>query len=118
MITLSKSLFMNVPVESVYEIIRTTDSSRYISDLVNFWTVSISKEVPNALLAYECRDNQGRYVVTEVSFRKTGDSSCELTVKFYYDHMDDRYVGLILAEIVHGYVTIDTAFNKGKSKKE
>lgn len=115
--TLSKSLFMNVPVETVFEIIRTTYSSRYTSDLVTFWETVVSREIPNALLVFECRDNQGRYVITEISFRKTTDSSCELTLKFYFDHMDERYLGLILAEIIYGYALLDQAYNMEKSKK-
>jgi hypothetical protein len=113
---LAKSLFVNVPVESIYEIIRTADSSRYISDLVNYWSINITKEISGTLLVYECKDDQGRYIITEVSFRKATNSSCELTLTFNYDHMDERYLGLILAEIVNGYALLDRAYNIGKSE--
>jgi hypothetical protein len=114
--TLAKSLFFNVPLECVYEAIRTADSFRYINDLTGAWSSKFSKEIPNAVLVSDWKDNLGRYIVNEISFRKINDSSCEITMVFYFDHNDGTYVGLSLAEIIYGCVMLDLAYNVGKSR--
>jgi hypothetical protein len=109
--TLAKSLFLNVPIEIAYATIGTADSSRYTSDLTGNWSSRISKETQNAKIVFECRDNQGRYIVTEISFRKINDSSCETILNFHFDHVDQTYIGIILAEIINGYVMLDIGYN-------
>ena len=94
--TLAKSLFLNVPIESAYEAIRTADASRYTCDFTGKWSSRISKEIPNAMLVYDWKDTFGRYIVNESSFRKINDISCEVTMNFYFDHIDEKYVGIVL----------------------
>ena len=67
------------------------------------------------MLVYDWKDTVGRYIVNESCFRKINDVSCEVTMNFYFDHIDEKYVGIVLAEIIHGYLMLSLGYNIGKS---
>ena len=52
------------------------------------------------------------------SLQQTGStigSLCELTLNFYYDHFDQTYIGLMLAQIIHGFMMLDAGYSQRKS---
>jgi hypothetical protein len=36
-------------------------------------------------------------------------------MNFYFDHIDEKYVRIVLAEIIHGYLMLSLGYNIGKS---
>ena len=108
----TKSIVLNVPVEYAYNSIVTTDSSRYTGDLSGAWESGFSKAIPNAFLVFCWKDNVGRYIINEITFHKINDSACELAMNICYDHFDSAYIGLILAQMIHGFMLLDATFKQ------
>jgi hypothetical protein len=112
---IAKSFLLNVPANVAYEATKKVDSSRYVSDLVGTTTPNFIQDVPNTLLITEDKGPWGFYVRNEISFRRTNETSCEMTLKVDFNNVDENVMKLILANVITAYLMLDFGYNSPKS---